>query len=86
MALSMSSKKEKILDLTLPIVSYFSGSRFNRGIIDCIGKDTMINEMVLNFFCTSTDLNRSAQVVHTKGPCWKYVRASMSLHGYLVSY
>ena len=86
MALAMSGKKEKILDLTLPIVSYFNGKGFNKGIIDCIGKDTAINDLVLNFFCTSTDLCRSAQVIHTKGLCWKYVRASMSLHGYLVSW
>ena len=85
MAAAMSDTKQKVFDLTLPIVSYFNGRGFNEGIIDCIGRDTMINELILNFFCTSTDLCRSAQVIHTKGLCWKYVRASMSLHGYLVS-
>mmetsp|Transcript_17528 Transcript_17528/g.33230 ORF Transcript_17528/g.33230 Transcript_17528/m.33230 type:complete len:1041 (+) Transcript_17528:87-3209(+) len=85
MATKMSSKKERLLDLTLPIVSYFNGSRFNNCIKDCIGPTTKINELILNFFCVSTDLCRSAQVIHTKGLCWKYLRASMSLHGYLVS-
>ncbi|GFH50912.1 patatin-domain-containing protein [Chaetoceros tenuissimus] len=83
MADMMASKKEKILDLTLPIVSYFNGSRFNQGIKDCIGENTNITDLVLNYFCVSTDLNHCARVIHTKGPCWKYVRASMSLHGYL---
>lgn len=86
MADKMSNKREKLLDLTLPIVSYFNGDRFNKCIIDCIGANTKINELILNFFCTSTDLCRSAQVIHTKGLCWKYLRASMSLHGYLVSH
>lgn len=85
MAIRLSSKRERLLDLTLPIVSYFNGSRFNNGIKDCIGATTKINELILNFFCVSTDLCRSAQVIHTKGLCWKYLRASMSLHGYLVS-
>jgi len=81
----MSNKRQKMLDLTLPIVSYFNGKGFNKVIIDCLGEQTKINELILNYFCISTDLCRSAQVIHTKGLCWKYVRASMSLHGYLVS-
>lgn len=85
MATKLSSKRERLFDLTLPIVSYFNGSRFNDGIKECIGATTKINELILNFFCVSTDLCRSAQVIHTKGLCWKYLRASMSLHGYLVS-
>ena len=85
MSEALCSKSEKLRDLTLPIVSYFNGNRFNKGIIDCIGEKTKINELILNYFCTSTDLCRSGQVIHTKGACWKYVRASMSLHGYFVS-
>jgi lysophospholipid hydrolase len=83
MASAMSNKRQKMLDLTLPIVSYFNGKGFNKVIIDCLGEQTKINELILNYFCISTDLCRSAQVIHTKGLCWKYVRASMSLHGYL---
>eukprot|EP00546_Thalassionema_frauenfeldii_P019367 CAMPEP_0178906706 /NCGR_PEP_ID=MMETSP0786-20121207/6970_1 /TAXON_ID=186022 /ORGANISM="Thalassionema frauenfeldii, Strain CCMP 1798" /LENGTH=1130 /DNA_ID=CAMNT_0020578435 /DNA_START=61 /DNA_END=3454 /DNA_ORIENTATION=+ len=83
MASSMASMKEKILDLTLPIVSYFNGTNFNKQIMECIGEKTMISDLILNFFCTSTDLSKPALVIHTKGLCWKYVRASMSLHGYL---
>ena len=40
-------------------------------------------DLVLNFFCTSVDLQKQCLVVHTKGLLWKYVRASMSLTGYL---
>jgi predicted acylesterase/phospholipase RssA len=31
-------------------------------------------------------LRTAQKVIHTKGLCWKYLRASMSLHGYLVSH
>jgi len=83
MASSLASMKEKLYDLTLPIVSYFDGSGFNKQIMECIGEKTMISDLILNFFCTSTDLNKRALMIHTKGLCWKYVRASMSLYGYL---
>ena len=38
---------------------------------------------MLNFFCVSVDLQKQTTVVHTKGLLWKYVRASMTLAGYL---
>jgi lysophospholipid hydrolase len=37
----------------------------------------------LNFFCITTDLTDSKQVVHRNGYAWKYVRASMTLTGFL---
>jgi len=83
MAENMSSIGEKVFDLTLPLVSYFDGRRFNRGIIDRIGKRTKIEYLKLKFFCVSTDLCSYSQAVHLSGLCWKFVRASMSLHGYL---
>jgi len=83
MANAAGNMREKLLDLTLPLISYFSGKRFNKGIIDCLGETTRLQDLTVNFFCVSTDLLKAVQVVHTKGTCWKYVRASMSLHGYL---
>jgi len=83
MADGMSSMREKLLDLTFPLVSYFNGSRFNQNIMECIGEKIRIQDLILTFFCISTDINKSSQRVHTKGTCWKYVRASMSLQGYL---
>ena len=83
MADKMSSMKDKVLDLTLPLVSYFDGKRFNQVIREIIGKETRIEDLMLSFFCVSTDLSHYSQKVHRRGLCWKYVRASMSLHGYL---
>lgn len=82
MADTLASMKEKILDLTLPMTSMFSGYRFNRGIIKSFG-NLRIQDLVLTFFCVSVDIQRRNQVVHTKGLLWKFVRASMSLSGYL---
>ena len=82
MAESMSSMKEKLLDLTFPITSFFNGSRFNNGIHKFLG-DIRIQDLVLNFYCVSVDIRNSCQVVHRKGITWKAVRASMTLAGYL---
>uniref|UniRef100_A0A7S1BAF7 PNPLA domain-containing protein n=1 Tax=Corethron hystrix TaxID=216773 RepID=A0A7S1BAF7_9STRA len=82
MAAKLASVREKIWDLTLPLTSFFSGKRFNAGIRDSLGDDH-IQDFVLSFFCVSVDISSSRQVVHTKGLAWKYVRASMSLSGYL---
>ncbi len=83
MADKMSSMRDKVLDLTLPLVSYFDGRRFNQAIREILGRETRIEDLVLNYFCVSTDLRQYSQKVHKRGLCWKYVRASMSLHGYL---
>jgi len=82
MAADASSMKEKLLDLTLPMASMFAGRRFNRSIKKLLGK-LRIQDLVLNFFCVSVDLQNQNTVVHTKGLLWKYVRASMGLTGYL---
>lgn len=79
----MASMREKFFDLTLPLVSYFDGRRFNKTIEEIIGPKTKIEYLSMKFFATSTDLRTYSKAVHTKGLCWKYVRASMSLHGYL---
>jgi len=82
MAMDASSMKEKLLDLTLPMASIFGGKRFNRGIKKLLGK-LRIQDLVLNFFCVSVDLQNQSTVVHTKGQLWKQVRCSMGLAGYL---
>jgi lysophospholipid hydrolase len=55
---------------------------FNRGIRKRLGK-IRIQDLVLNFFCVSVDLQKQKEVVFRKGLLWKYVRASMSMTGYL---
>jgi len=83
MAQDMSSIKNKLFDLTLPMTSIFCGRLFNRMLRRSLGRNTRFQDLVLNFFCISVDLQKQQQVVHTKGLLWKYCRASMTLTGYL---
>ncbi|DAZ93126.1 TPA: LOW QUALITY PROTEIN: hypothetical protein N0F65_009702, partial [Lagenidium giganteum] len=79
---NLSSVLEKLKDLTLPIASFFNGSRFNGAIREHF-YDLGIEDLMLNYFCVSTDIAKSRMSVHRSGYVWKYVRASMSLQGYL---
>lgn len=82
MSLALSSVMEKLRDLTLPISSFFNGSRFNRSIREHF-YDLAIEDLMLNYFCVSTDIAKSRMNVHHSGHVWKSVRASMTLQGYL---
>jgi lysophospholipid hydrolase len=77
----LSSIFEKLRDLTLPISSFFNGTRFNRSIRDHF-YDLSIEDFVLNYFCVTTDIAKSRMSVHRSGQAWRYIRASMSLQGY----
>ncbi|TDH65688.1 hypothetical protein CCR75_006896 [Bremia lactucae] len=81
LSMRLSSIYEKLCDLTLPIASFFNGSRFNESI-RALFYDLSIEDFMLNYFCVSTDIAKSRMNVHRSGPAWKYVRASMSLQGY----
>uniref|UniRef100_H2Z0F4 lysophospholipase n=1 Tax=Ciona savignyi TaxID=51511 RepID=H2Z0F4_CIOSA len=78
----MSSMISKILDLTYPFTSMFSGASFNRAI-ESIFKDIQIEDLWLPYFTITTDITSSEMRVHTDGALWRLVRASMSYHPYL---
>jgi len=81
-AAGMSSTWGFVRDLTLPITSYFSGEGLNRFVVNALGA-AKIEDLVTPMFCVTTDLYTSSAVIHRNGAMWKYVRASMSLTGYL---
>lgn len=81
MSNAFSSITEKLRDLTLPIASFFNGKRFNHSIQTQF-YDLAIEDLMLNYFCITTDIAKSRMSVHRSGHVWKYVRASMSLQGY----
>ncbi|XP_052273112.1 patatin-like phospholipase domain-containing protein 7 isoform X2 [Dreissena polymorpha] len=81
-SMKMTSIAKKILDLTYPMASMFTGSSFNEGIEETF-RDRQIEDLWIPFFCVTTDLTSSQMRVHTNGSLWRYVRASMSLAGYL---
>uniref|UniRef100_A0A8C9U8S2 lysophospholipase n=1 Tax=Scleropages formosus TaxID=113540 RepID=A0A8C9U8S2_SCLFO len=78
----MTSVFKKVLDLTYPVTSMFSGAAFNSSI-GGVFKDKQIEDLWIPYFTITTDITASAMRVHTDGSLWRYVRASMSLSGYL---
>ncbi|XP_055390605.1 neuropathy target esterase sws isoform X1 [Condylostylus longicornis] len=72
----------QLLDLTYPITSMFSGREFNKTIRDTFG-DVYIEDLWIPYFTLTTDISASCHRIHTNGSLWRYVRASMSLSGYM---
>ncbi|XP_045922349.1 patatin-like phospholipase domain-containing protein 7a isoform X1 [Micropterus dolomieu] len=81
-AMEMTSVFKKVLDLTYPVTSMFSGAAFNSSI-SSVFKSKQIEDLWIPYFNITTDITASAMRVHTDGSLWRYIRASMSLSGYL---
>uniref|UniRef100_A0A671P8F7 lysophospholipase n=1 Tax=Sinocyclocheilus anshuiensis TaxID=1608454 RepID=A0A671P8F7_9TELE len=81
-AMEMTSVFKKVLDLTYPVTSMFSGASFNSSI-NAVFKDKQIEDLWIPYFNITTDITASTMRVHTDGSLWRYVRSSMSLSGYL---
>ncbi|RHZ78801.1 hypothetical protein Glove_156g41 [Diversispora epigaea] len=78
----MSSKWRQASDLTYPITAWFTGHQFNRGIWKSFS-NTQIEDFWLLYFCITTNITWSRMEVHQRGYAWRYIRASMSLSGYV---
>uniref|UniRef100_A0AAR2K228 lysophospholipase n=1 Tax=Pygocentrus nattereri TaxID=42514 RepID=A0AAR2K228_PYGNA len=74
--------RSRILDLTYPVTSMFTGASFNSSI-GGVFKNKQIEDLWIPYFNITTDITASSMRVHTDGSLWRYVRASMSLSGYL---
>ncbi|XP_063216401.1 neuropathy target esterase sws isoform X4 [Bacillus rossius redtenbacheri] len=72
----------QMLDLTYPMTSMFSGRDFNATIQQTFG-DTQVEDLWLPYFTVTTDITDSCMRIHTHGSLWRYIRASMSLSGYM---
>ncbi|XP_029915236.1 patatin-like phospholipase domain-containing protein 7 isoform X2 [Myripristis murdjan] len=81
-AMDMTSIFKKLLDLTYPATSMFSGASFNSSI-SSVFKGKQIEDLWIPYFNITTDITASSMRIHTYGSLWRYVRASMSLSGYL---
>ncbi|CAH1271620.1 PNPLA7 [Branchiostoma lanceolatum] len=79
---NMTSIWKKLVDLTYPVTSMFSGYNFNRDIEEAL-VDKQIEDLWIPYFNITTDVSSSKMRIHTDGSLWRYVRASMSLSGYL---
>ncbi|KAG1051266.1 hypothetical protein G6F43_006518 [Rhizopus delemar] len=78
----VSSIWRQIMDLTYPVTAWFTGHEFNRAIWKCIG-DSQIEDYWLPYYAVTTNITFSRMEVHTTGYAWRYIRASMSLSGYM---
>jgi predicted acylesterase/phospholipase RssA len=76
-AKQMANPKQ-IFDYTLPMTSFLSGRKFTK-ILKRLYGEIDIEDLWRELFCITTNLTRAKQMVHQRGPLWKYVRASASL-------
>ena len=81
-SMKMGQKWRMAIDLTYPYCSLMSGFGFN-GLVEEQFKETMIEDLWLPYFTITTDVSVSDMRVHDRGSLWRYVRASMSLAGYM---
>ncbi|KAI8375471.1 hypothetical protein BD560DRAFT_392391 [Blakeslea trispora] len=78
----VSSIWRQLMDLTYPVTAWFTGHEFNRAVWKCVG-DSQIEDYWLPYFAVTTNITFSRMEVHTTGYAWRYIRASMSLSGYM---
>ena len=80
---ALSSPRRLITDLTLPVLSLFSGKSVDAILKTALGEHGDIEDLWLAFFCCSTNLTRGELSTHVRGTTWKCVRASMTVLGLL---
>lgn len=79
----MTQWGRQLMDLTYPATSMFSGRQFNATIRSTFGEEVHIEDLWLPYFTVTTDITASCMRVHRHGSLWRYIRASMSLSGYM---
>ena len=67
-------------DFTLPIISLIKGKKIEENFEKAIG-NKQIEDLLIPFFCVSSNLTRAEQVIHNNGSIKDALRASMSLPG-----
>ena len=65
------------------MAAWLSGRSFNGVLSRCLGSQQTIEDAWINYFCNTTNITKSRMEIHRSGIMWRYVRASMSLSGFL---
>lgn len=74
--------EKPLTDVTIPLVSYYSGQKLNKMLRKNLGEGTIEDQWV-NFFCVSSNLSKACANIHRRGSFWQSVRASLSIPGAL---
>lgn len=69
---------KKIIDYTFPATSFLAAKPLTAALMELFG-DRDIEDTWIEFFCVSANLTQARQVIHQRGPLWKYTRASGAL-------
>ncbi|KAK9862379.1 hypothetical protein WJX84_007181 [Apatococcus fuscideae] len=81
-ARQMSSVRHLLWDITIPILSVFTGRAFDRVVKESFQYGAShIEDLWLRYFCMSTNLSKGKPNVHTIGLLWRLIRASMTIVG-----
>jgi predicted acylesterase/phospholipase RssA/CRP-like cAMP-binding protein len=78
--LGIARHARRLFTPTLPLTALSSGRYVDRILAENI-TSVPIEDLPLRFFCVSANLTRAEEVIHSRGPLWRAVRASMSLPG-----
>merc|ERR1719329_1152784 len=74
------SKTKLMLDMCYPRTSALTGTFLN-GVLQATFARRRLEDLLIPFLCTTTDILNLEPKVHREGPMWRLVRASMSLVG-----
>lgn len=72
--------KGSIKDLTLPLLSVFSGGPGTRALEE-LSDGWCVEDLWTDYFATSVDLRRAEEIVHRRGALWKALRAASGIPG-----
>eukprot|EP00928_Gymnodinium_smaydae_P039906 TRINITY_DN27160_c0_g5_i1.p1 TRINITY_DN27160_c0_g5~~TRINITY_DN27160_c0_g5_i1.p1 ORF type:complete len:1313 (-),score=181.21 TRINITY_DN27160_c0_g5_i1:67-4005(-) len=76
------SIKSMLLDFNFPRTAYFTGSFLNYVLQNTFAR-RRCEDLLIPFACTTCDIANFQAKIHTSGPLWRVVRASMSLVGFV---
>ena len=74
------SVRRKLLDLTLPLVSFLTSGRVT-AVLRALCGEVQIEDLWRPFVCVSSNLTRAEPLVHTTGSLWHALRASTAIPG-----
>jgi NTE family protein len=69
-------------DFTLPLVAVLRGKKVTKLLQDHFG-ERAIEDIDRAYFCVSSNLTLGREMVHTHGPLWRALRASVAIPGLL---